>query len=293
MQTHYSSGPTRSTVPAAMSHRPLSRARRARAFVPVLLAVALLALPPAALAWGRLGHRLVGAMAESALTPAARAKVDALLAGEPEPSLAGVSTWPDEVRDTDAWKHTWRWHFVNFPRGGDCDYAPARDCPDGDCVVAAIDRQLAVLADASTPRERRVEALKFVVHFVGDIHQPLHAGYADDKGGNDFQINYRRRGSNLHTAWDSWILETESDDFDVWMQRLAAGPLPLSERDAVARNPPARWAEESCRIVREPGFYPPRALIGPSYFDAWRPLAEQRLRQAAARLAQALNRTLG
>ena len=264
------------------------------------LAALLLALAsPPALAWSELGHRVVAALAEGALTPAARVEVASLLADEAEPTLPGVASWPDRIRDQDAWKHTGRWHYLNFPRGVGCDYAPARDCPGGDCIVGAINRQLAVLADRDQPRERRSEALKFVVHFVGDVHQPLHAGFADDRGGNDYQVSLRLpereqpEGTNLHRIWDWWILSTREDDAARYAALLAPQGLPTSERDAVRGNAPAGWAEESCRIVREPGFEPPGHRMGIDYLDQWRPTAEKRMREAAGRLATLLNDILG
>jgi hypothetical protein len=258
----------------------------------------LLACPPA-LAWSELGHRTVAALAEAALTEDARAAVAALLAGEPEPSLAGVAAWPDRIREQDAWKHTAPWHYLNFPEQAGCDYAPARDCPGGNCVVGAINRELAVLKDAARPLAERRAALKFLVHFVGDVHQPLHAGFAHDRGGNDFQVSLRLpghdqpEGTNLHGVWDWWILSTREDDADAYTVLLGEQGLLTSERDAMRGNPAAGWAEESCRIVREPGFYPARHRLDMHYLDQWRPTAEKRMREAAGRLATLLNDALG
>lgn len=113
------------------------------------------------------------------LSPAARAQVERLLALEPEATLASISTWADEVRSPT----TAAWHYVNFPRDADCHYDTNRMCIQGNCVVGAIERQLAVLP-SDAPDEKRLLALKYVVHFIGDVHQPLHAGFADDRGGN-------------------------------------------------------------------------------------------------------------
>ncbi|MFP3648289.1 S1/P1 nuclease, partial [Paraburkholderia sp. SIMBA_054] len=87
-----------------------------------------------------------------------------------------------------------------------CGYEPPRDCPGGDCVIVALKVQTALLADHSQTLETRRQALKFVVHFVGDIHQPMHAGYAADKGGNDFQLQFNGKGTNLHSLWDSGMI---------------------------------------------------------------------------------------
>ena len=261
-----------------------------RRYFPQIALTLLLSLPWPAAAFGPLGHRIVGILAERELTPAARSQVQLLLAGELEPSLAGVSNWADQLRDTDPdrGRQTARWHYVNFPRG-DCAYAPARDCPDGNCVVAAINRSLLVLADGKRSNAERAEALKFLVHFVGDAHQPLHAGYRDDRGGNDFQISYRGQGWNLHSVWDSLLVDDRHVDADVYAELLAKQPaLPF---DATRRSdqPAVEWAQESCRIVQQSDIYPAAHTLPETYVTAHRALAEQRLRLAGMRLADMLN----
>lgn len=246
---------------------------------------------PVASAWGELGHRLVGSLAAAELTPQARAEVERLLAAEAEPTLAGVSIWPDRLRDNDPprYKATARWHYVNLADHA-CDYQPARDCPDGNCVIAAIRAQTRILADRTRPRGERIEALKFVVHFVGDIHQPLHGGYASDRGGNRYQVQYRGRGDNLHWLWDSLML----DDLDppAYQRKLEALPLAILQPAAALPPDAAGWARESCAIVRRAGFYPDGHKIEAAYVDQWRPLAEERLRLAGSRLAMLLNAAL-
>ena len=123
--------------------------------VVLLLALCLLASP--GLGWKRDGHRIVGELAQRQLTPAARAEVARLLAGEPEPSLAGVASWADDVRAADPKDRRATWPYVNF-RGGDCNYVPPRDCPDGNCVIGAINRQFLVLSDRSRPDAERRNA---------------------------------------------------------------------------------------------------------------------------------------
>jgi len=154
------------------------------------------------MAWGSEGHQVIALIAQSQLTPKARGEVDRLLKLEPGATLDSVSTWADEHRNPS----TAPWHYVNFPRET-CVYEQARDCPDGKCVVGAIERQSKILAFATTDEER-LAALKFLVHFVGDVHQPLHAGYLDDKGGNTYQLQAFMRGTNLHALWDTVIIRS-------------------------------------------------------------------------------------
>jgi len=254
----------------------------------LVLLAALLPMP--ASAWSAKGHRIVGELAEQQLSETTRAQVRALLADEPSPTLAGISAWPDEVRDEQAWRHTARWHFTNFPRG-DCRYSARNQCRDGNCIVAALTAQRQVLADRAAPRQRRIEALKFVVHFVGDIHQPLHAGYADDRGGNDEQVRFNREGANLHSLWDGLLLDTRKLDWQAHARLLSAEPLP-SPGPLPARAA-ERWAEQSCAVLESAAVYPQRRFIDRAYVDRSLPVAEAQIRLASARLAAALEQDLG
>jgi hypothetical protein len=281
--------------------------RRPAAFL-LALAATLAASAPA-FAWSDLGHRLVGELAERHLDPRAEAEVQRLLAGEADPTLAGVATWADRLRDLDPprFKATSRWHYADMPPGEGCHYVAARDCPDGECVIGAIERQRAILADRSQPIEARRDALKFIVHFVGDVHQPMHASNHDDLGGNKFQVSlrtdlqpeaYARKsyvdgvmGTNLHSVWDFYILGSEHLSLRQYADRLDALPWPPMPANG-PNTGAAAWAGESCRLVDARNLYPPSHTMDRSYLDQYRPLAEQRVRQAAWRLAQVLDDAL-
>ncbi|SFK40386.1 S1/P1 nuclease [Lysobacter sp. cf310] len=258
-----------------------------------LLIALLLLLPFDALAWGTLGHRLVALLAWDELDPAVRGDIDALLAGEPDPTLAGIANWADDLRsnDPDLGKKSAKWHYVNLGED-DCVYEAARNCPKGDCVVEAIRAQTLILGDRARPRDQRLQALKFVVHFVGDVHQPLHAGYSHDKGGNDVQINLNGRGSNLHQLWDSGMLNAAHLDENAWLQRLRALPLAVSVAKPALPPDAAAWAQASCRIALQPGLYPAKATIDENYVQTWRPEAEAQLRRGGSHLAAVLNAAL-
>ena len=226
---------------------------------------------------------MVARLALAQLSPAADTEVARLLALEPGATLESVSTWADETRAAG----TAPWHYVNFPHGGVCSYDAASLCAGGHCVVGAIERQVAVLASAS-PDEERLRALKYVVHFVGDVHQPLHAGYADDKGGNSYQLQAFGRGTNLHSLWDSGLIKN-------W----PGGPAALFDAAAAdkssksAAGGPVSWAEESCRIVGQDGFYPETHKLEPDYPQRWAPTLVHQLAEAGNRLATVLNGALG
>ncbi|HET7610217.1 MAG TPA: S1/P1 nuclease [Rhodanobacteraceae bacterium] len=250
--------------------------------------LATLVCTPMAWAWGPRGHRIVAELAEAQLTPQARAAVQKLLAVRGMQHLDDIANWADDLRDSDPelFRHTRRMHFVNF-HSRDCLYDPPRECRDGKCAVAAIDRYSAILANRANPPAERAEALAFVVHFVGDVHQPLHAGYRHDAGGNDFQVRWRGHGTNLHHVWDSLMLDSMHLSAAQFTDKLAAERTPVA-----TGGTPIQWAEESCRIDRDDGVYPSSRRIDAAYVERELPIAEQRLRQAGARLAALLNHDL-
>lgn len=256
-----------------------------------VLLLALVALP--AFGWGAQGHRLVARLADAELTPAARAEVAKLLAGEADPTLAGIANWADELRDTDPplFKRTARWHFVNIGEHG-CRYQAARDCRGDDCVVEAIRRQAAILADRRQSLAAHRDALKFVVHFVGDVHQPLHGGYARDRGGNDTQVSDDGFGTNLHAVWDSRMLYAQRLSDDAYTTRLQRMPLAVAMQRTPLPPAAGEWAEDACAIVLQPGFYPSTPKLDRDYFVQWTPIAEAQLRRGGAHLAELLNAAL-
>ena len=278
-----------------------------------LLAAALLCLgaTSTALAWAPLGHALVGELAQRHLDPKAQAEVARLLAGEPTPTLAGVASWADELRNTDPerFKATSRWHYINA-KGGGCGFDLARDCPDGNCAVVALERQRAILADRSQPLAARRDALKFVVHLVGDEHQPMHAGNRPDSGGNRFQVSlrtsiapeaYARKsyvdgvmGTNLHSVWDYYILASRGLDLQAYADALDTPPSP-ADVGPVGAGVLLAWAEDSCALIDRAGLYPAddQHVMDHAYLDRFRPLAETRVQLAGARLAALLNQALG
>lgn len=237
--------------------------------------------PIEALAWGAEGHRLVAELAEKRLTPHTRERVAELLSLEPGATLVSISTWADEIRSPE----TARWHYVNLPRDANCLYRAERDCKGGDCVVSAIDTQLKVLASGSATPEAKLLALKYVVHFVGDVHQPLHSAFGDDRGGNQYQVQAFGRGTNLHSLWDSALIAN-------WPGGIGSLRTEVEGLAPTAQGASVDWAQESCRIASTEGFYPARRTIDADYVEASAPTVRARLRAAADRLAAVLNGSL-
>lgn len=239
-------------------------------------------------AWSAFGHRLVALLAQDQLSDPARAELDALLAQEKGADIGTIASWPDEIRSQRGYEHTAPFHYVNF-KSGTCDYIAARDCPNGACIIAALPKYEVVLADRSQSAARRLEALKFVVHLVGDVHQPFHAGNRDDRGGNQFQVRVGKQGSNLHGVWDYHVLNSAGLNLKAYRKRLA----PRVAATTTGRMNVIDWAEASCALLDREQLYPRRpGKLPAGYLEQKRPVAESQIVLAAARLAAVLEATL-
>ncbi len=254
------------------------------------LALLLLCLPTLAFGWGANGHRMVAELAEQRLSPKAVAQARQLLAVSGDARLSDVASWADELRNDpqqgELARATSKMHYINYT-DSTCRFDAKRDCRDGQCVVAAIDHYAAILGDRKRSKDERAQALRFVVHFVGDAHQPLHAGYRKDSGGNKYQVQHNGKGTNLHAIWDTPVLASRKLGL-----KEHAEALRLKPSDKATGNPQL-WAAESCRITRDNGIYPRGHKVDQRYLESMRPIAERRIRQAAIRLSTLLNRELG
>ncbi len=240
-------------------------------------------------AWGKLGHRVAGRIAEARLTPNAKKAVRDLL--DPGQTLADVSTWADEVRRDRPESATW--HYVNVPIA-ESKYHPRHEDPKGGVVSKILDFQK-IVADTTAPRLQRQEALKYLVHFLQDMHQPVHVGHRADRGGNDLQVQFFDEGSNLHRVWDSGLIEhTKPTEADL-TKNLEARITP-ELADQWSQGSVEDWANES--LLAAKGAYlipetrkeiPKGAKLGQPYYEANLPVAELRVEQAGVRLATILN----
>src|SRR5664279_6309823 len=185
-----------------------------------LAAIAMLCGSLPAFGWGPEGHNLVARLAAAHLTPAAAARVAEILG--PGITMQSISSWPDQIRRDRA--ATGPWHYVDIPIDKP-HLDMARDCPKGDCVLAKIEDFRKALKDPATAPEPQREALMFLVHFVGDMHQPLHCADNADQGGNKVLVKYGNRGGdrpyNLHSLWDSGLLDA--------MPKMPTGAVPKEE----------------------------------------------------------------
>jgi hypothetical protein len=247
--------------------------------------------------WGYEGHRIIAEIAEQDLQPETAHHVRELLAIENATTLVEVSTWADEIRGQR--RETARWHYVNIPihpaAGMPARYDGERDCPSGDCVVAAVERFARVLSDTSAPPRERLEALKFVVHFVADLHQPLHASNNDDRGGNSVSVVFLGHPMSLHAMWDWGILEPAvRGDERGYAMRLYHRITGAAAADW-QRGSPKDWANESYRVARFV-IYPKihRNVTMLEFTDGreFLPIVNEQLKKAGVRLANVLNQAL-
>lgn len=203
----------------------------------LIASILLLCWSLSAMAWGPNGHRIVGQIAENHLTDKAREGIAELVG---RASLARISTWADEIKSDPAWRHASPWHYINVPPGQTLE--AARRNPRGD-VVEAIQRFEGVLRDRGAGRKERVDALRFLVHLVGDVHQPLHAGYGSDRGGNDIRVSWFGESTNLHAVWDEHLVEHQRLSFTEWVRFF--GHAEPGEIDAWQRATIGDWVRES------------------------------------------------
>jgi hypothetical protein len=277
----------------------------------LILVVSLAFAPSSALAWSAFAHQVTAGIADAELTPAARAEVRRILAkgaavdtpGCPLATLKDASVWPDCVRGLgDRFAFSAPWHYQNIDICQPFDIN--NNCPDGNCVTAQIPKQLAIVADHKASPAARAQALAFVVHLVGDMHQPLHIGEKNDRGGNDVLAAFGYKSPdrmNLHRIWDSDLAE----------RALTEPPpvtrfVPADRRKAHAQGSVEDWARESWELSRTIAYpnlrdYPDtcpekstvRALVDADYVAAATPVVKMQVERAGVRLAMLLNGALG
>ena len=281
-------------------------------------------LPLPAAAWGNEGHEIIATIAYARLLPAVRKRVDKILAMDKDtltaPGFASRATWADRYRDSDRgttqvhYLQTRAWHFVDIEidggsLGAACPADPpivtASSGPAADCVVNKIGQFFAELADSKTPAVEKRLALKFLLHFVGDVHQPLHASDHRDAGGNDVAILYPgiRTASNLHAYWDTRLVRLLGADPRA-VGATIAGTIAPADAASWASLSPALWAIESNEEARNTAYQLGDQAIGtdskglevielsPSYDARALPVVRQQLAKAGVRLADTLNAAL-
>lgn len=193
--------------------------------------------------WGKTGHRATGQIASQYLSPQAKAMINELLDGQ---SLALVSTFGDEIKSDTIYRKYSPWHYVNYPFGG--SYTSSAKSESGD-LMAGIDSCIFILKDPKRSKSEKAFYLKMLVHFIGDLHQPMHVGIAKDRGGNRFQVQWFDEGTNLHRVWDEHLL----DFYNMSYTELAANIPALSDAEVqqIKLGTHYDWMAESRNLCEE------------------------------------------
>lgn len=236
-----------------------------------------------AFGWSQKGHDTVAFIAENHLTKAAADSVATLLDGR---SPVYWANWLDNASHTPEYAYTKTWHYKNIDAG--TDYADAPLNPAGD-VVTAIREQIHILSDEKATRDQKVLALKILIHTVGDMHQPMHMGHATDLGGNRTKLKYFNRDKNLHSIWDTDLLESSHRwSYTEWQQQLDR--LDDAEEAIVVQGDVDDWGRETIAITRDVyNFFQPGLNVSYNQIAYWAPTIEQQLLRGGLRLAHLLN----
>jgi hypothetical protein len=278
--------------------------------VAALLLAALSASPAAA--WWEYGHEAVATIAMAEVSPATRTAVRRLLARSalldtptcPARTIEEASVWADCIKPLgDRFSYAYAWHYQNVDICLPFDLK--RACADGNCVSAQVERTARMLGDRTLPTRERVAALAFLVHFVGDLHQPLHAGDRSDRGGNDVKANYGVIGgrTNLHMIWDGLLADRAISTPPGGPEGIMA-QVPPPERETLADGSVEDWSRESWTLSRrayadlagDDGCGPKaagRPTLSPAAIEAEIPLLRAQIARGGLRLARLLDEALG
>lgn len=250
----------------------------------LIIAATALSIPALAFAWGQKGHDTVAFIAENHLTETSRQAIDSLLDGK---SIVYWANWLDNASHTPEYAYTKTWHYRNID--ADESFEKAKLNKDGD-IIRAISLQADVLNNPDASREEKQLALKMVVHFLGDIHQPMHLGHLSDLGGNRNYVKLFNSKRNLHSIWDTALVENAHKwSYTEWQQQIDRA-TPEEETLILAGGTPSDWAKESWQIAGK--IYevtPDDYNVSYDYIAEWTPVIEQQLLKGGLRLADLLN----
>ena len=236
--------------------------------------------------WGPTGHRTIGQIAENHLTKKAKRNIEKLLKGE---SLAFVSTYADEIKSDRHYDSFYTWHYVNMPLDG--DYATAEKKPKGD-LVTGIEKCIAVLEDKNSTEADKLFYLKMLVHLIGDLHQPMHIGQAEDKGGNTIQVQWFGKGTNLHHVWDEDMI----NKWDMSYTELACNAEELSSAQvkALQEGSIIDWVADTHKLSKKAyNSVQVGEKLSYDYNYNYFTIVRQQLQKGGIRLAKVLNDIFG
>ena len=240
-------------------------------------------------AWWDTGHKVVCEIAWQELAPSTKAAIEDLLDGE-ERSFVDTCVWADEIKADRKYDWARPHHYINVQPGA-AAIDLGRDCPPSPgCVVRAIDRHIGSLRDPLAAKPDRLEALKFLGHFVADVHQPLHAAHEKDRGGNDIRVQFFGRTTNLHKVWDGEMLNRTGTPWNE-MARTLHGQITPENRTRWRGKQPVDWTYESFQLAEGCAYRKPSYgwKLGQDYVLSRLPTLQRQLGKAGIRLAETLN----
>jgi hypothetical protein len=278
-------------------HRREEYMRMNRLWMSLLAAAALMALPGPAAAWSPEGHQIVARMAALYLTKTAKAEVEDLLGGSAADAMAKASIWADDIADKQP--ETAAWHYVNIPLA-EGKYNAERDCPDGKCALGRMAADMKTLADKTQPREKRVEALKYLINLMGEIHQPLRCADDGQDHGRRVKLQLGDKHTNLFDVWETEVINGLQGKPEQIVSRLITKITP-EHRKFWAYGSLITWCEESAgqaKVNIHDDLYGAtklsngEILVSLDYPEVKRRLVSELLSRAGVRLAAALNSSL-
>lgn len=213
----------------------------------IILAGLFLAISFQSSAWGSLGHRIVGQIAESYLTPKAKLEVMKILGTE---SIAMASNWPDFIKSDSTMSYLSPWHYLNL-KGG-LTYTEVQDFLKTDTTVTAYTRinfLVKELKNKQLPKDKKAFYLKLLIHIVGDIHQPLHVGRLDDRGGNNIRVQWFNVPKNLHQVWDAELIDLQQLSYTEYTK--AINHTTKIQRLQWQKQPVSEWIWQSYQVAEK------------------------------------------
>lgn len=213
----------------------------------LICAAALFCVPFSSMAWGTNGHRISGEIASHYLTPKARAAVKAILGDE---SIAMASNWADFIKSDDNYRYLYNWHFIDFDKSYTLPEMKAFLEKDTDVdAYTKLNFMIAELKKKTTTKENKLLYLRMIIHVVEDMHQPMHTGHKDDKGGNDVKLNWFGKPTNLHSLWDSELIDFQQLSYTEYATAVNhATPAQVAEWQ---KAPVSQWLYESNQLAEK------------------------------------------
>ncbi len=247
-----------------------------------ILILALVVIANTTFAYGPIGHRAIAKIAESYLTDTAKQQIKELLDGD---GIVIVATYADDIKSDRAYDYTQMWHYVNVEDGK--SYAESKKNPDGD-IISAINECISVLKNPKSSKEDKAFRLKLLIHFIGDLHQPLHCGRAEDMGGNKIKVKWFRRNTNLHRVWDSDMIDSRKMSYSEIAATMKRPPYIDAKK--IASGDVISWYNESKALsYKVYASVKPDESLSYGYAYKYYPILKERLNYAGIRLAKILN----